>query len=56
VLLSLSSREDDIVDWNEYKLNEVANETHYYKTHCTSLQNLEVLLSVWLLALSEEVL
>lgn len=55
-LAVLCSGQDYVVDWNEHKLNKVADKTHNYEAHCTGVQNLEVFLSVGLLAFGEEVL
>ena len=54
--LSISSWQDNVVDGNENKFDEVADEAHHYETHTTRIQDLEVLLLVRLLALRPEVL
>ena len=51
-----SSGEDDVVDWDEHKFYEVADKTHNNEAHSACVQNLEVLLSVGLLALGEKIL
>ena len=49
------SGKDDVVNRNEYKLDEVADDTHDSKTHNASLKNFHVFCVVWLLALLVEV-
>lgn len=50
------SGEDDVVDWDEHKFYEVADKAHYNEAHRASVQNLEVLLSIGLLAFGEKIL
>ena len=51
-----ASGEDDVVDGDEHKFDEVADETHHNKAHTAGIQDLEVLCLGGLLALGPEVL
>ena len=48
------SGEDDVVDRDEHKFDEVADGAHDQETDDASLQDLHVLGLVWLLALFDE--
>ena len=56
ILCLWCSREDDVVNWNENKFDEVADKTHNNESHEAGVQDLEVLGLVGLLAFVEEVL
>ena len=49
------SGEDDVVDGDEDKLDEVADSSHDYESNSESLQNFHVLFVVGLLGLFDEV-
>ena len=54
-IAAFRSGKDDVVNWNENKLDEVADDTHDSETHDASLKNFHVFCVVWLLALLVEV-
>ena len=45
------SGKDDIIDWDENQLDKVTNQSHDEESHNTCLQDLFILLLVWLLTL-----
>ena len=52
----VDSGENDVVDGDEDELDEVADGSHDQKADHARLQNLEILGTVWLLALGDKVL
>ena len=50
----MASGENNVIDWDENQFDHVANESHDEETHDARLQDLHVLLLVWLLALLVE--
>ena len=50
VMSTTDSGKDDVVDWDEHKFDQVANQSHDEETHDAGLQDLHVLGLVWLLA------
>ena len=50
----IRSGQDDVVDWDEDKLDQVADGAHDDEAHDACLQDFHVFVIVWLLALAVE--